>query len=144
MSDDERGAQTEFQAKGASGVVDSQNETSVAPDYLPELPPSARNLRRLEDWDGGSVPLSDEAAVEALIAEAQRLGLEVSKPQKGKRRGKFTRTAGKEERYRVTAYLDRPTREALHMAEFHCRMSATGMLEEATVEYLERRGFKVR
>ena len=144
MSDDGRGAQTEFQANRASGVVDSQNETSVAPDTLSELPPSARNLRRLEDWDGESLPPSDDAAVEALIAEAQRLGLEVSKPQKGKRRGKFTRTAGKEERYRVTAYLDRPTREALHMAEFHCRMTATGMLEEATVEYLERRGFKVR
>ena len=144
MSDDGRGAQTEFQANRASGVVDSQNETSVAPDCLSELPPSARNLRRLEDWDGESLPPSDDAAVEALIAEAQRLGLEVSKPQKEKRRGKFTRTAGKEERYRVTAYLDRPTREALHMAEFHCRMTATGMLEEATVEYLERRGFKVR
>ena len=89
-------------------------------------------------------PPSDEAAVEALIAEAQRLGLEVRKPQKGNRRGKFTRVSGKEERYRVTAYLDRPTREALHMAEFHCRMTATGMLEEAAVEYLERRGFKVR
>ena len=75
---------------------------------------------------------------------SQRLGLEVRKPQKGNRRGKFTRVSGKEERYRVTAYLDRPTREALHMAEFHCRMTATGMLEQATVEYLERRGFKVR
>ena len=89
-------------------------------------------------------PPSDEAAVEALIAEPERLGLEVRKPQKGNRRGKFTRVSGKEERYRVTAYLDKPTREALHMAEFHCRMTATGMLEEAAVEYLERRGFKVR
>ena len=66
------------------------------------------------------------------------------RPKKGNRRGKFTRVSGKEERYRVTAYLDKPTREALHMAEFHCRMTATGMLEEAAVEYLERRGFKVR
>ena len=144
MSDDEMGAQTEPQANHASDVVYPQNETPIVPDHPSELPPSARNLRRLEDWDGGSVSPSDEAAVEALIAEAQRLGLEVSKPQRGKRRGKFTRTAGKEERYRVTAYLDRPTREALHVAEFHCRMTATGMLEEATVEYLERRGFKVR
>ena len=144
MSDDERGVQTGPQANRVSGVVDSQDETSVAPDSLSELPPSARNLRRLENWDGGSVPPGDEASVEALIAEAQRLGLEVRNPQKGNRRGKFTRVSGKEERYRVTAYLDRPTREALHMAEFHCRMTATGMLEEATVEYLERRGFKVR
>ena len=47
------------------------------------------------------------------------MGLEVRKPQKGNRRSKFTRVSGKEGRYRVTAYLDRPTREALHMAEFH-------------------------
>ena len=89
MSDDERGVQTEPQTNRVSDVVDSQDETSVAPDSLSELPPSARNLRRLEDWDGSSVPPSDEAAVEALIAEAQRLGLEVRKPQKGNRRGKF-------------------------------------------------------
>ena len=40
MSDDERGVQTEPQANRVSGVVDSQDETFVAPDSLSELPPS--------------------------------------------------------------------------------------------------------
>lgn len=129
------GSDPEAMAPSRRGRARVLSETTSEELKRPYRSPEDMSGLGLDEGEG-----TDDENVEELRRLASRLGFRMVRDGRETKGTRFKGAEMPDGRYKTTAYLSKPVRLALHMAEFYRKKNLATMLEEGAKLWLEREG----